>query len=174
MFGPALHVAPVLVGGADQWPVYLPRTQGGWIDLWTGQRREGGRRHEVATPIERLPLHGRAGAILPMGPVMQSTAEATGAVIDLFIFPGADGAFQLYEDDGLSNAYERGAFSTIAMRWNDAGRELVIEAAQGRFDGALPEHRFNLHLVGPGDTPLRPGAGVAVTYHGAVVRQRLG
>ncbi|WP_230983960.1 glycoside hydrolase family 31 protein [Caulobacter rhizosphaerae] len=174
MFGPALHVAPVVAGGADQWPVYLPRTPGGWTDLWTGQRREGGRRHEVTTPIEQLPLHGRAGAILPMGPVMQSTAQTTGAAIDLFVFPGADGAFQLYEDDGLSNAYERGAFSTIAMRWNDAKRELVIEAAQGRFGGAPSQRRFDLHLVGPDDTPLRPSRGVAVNYHGAAVRQRLG
>jgi alpha-D-xyloside xylohydrolase len=173
MFGRAIHVAPVLEPGATQWPVYLPQTAGGWTDMWTGERREGGRRHVVASPIEQLPLHGRAGAILPMGPVLQSTADATGETIDLFVFPGADGAFDLYEDDGLSNAYERGAFSITPMRWDDRARTLDIGKAKGRFDGMLSRRRFVLHVVGPNDTPMRPGAGTPVDYRGAAVRQRL-
>lgn len=172
MFGRAVHVALVLKAGVPSWPIYLPRTPGGWLDLWTGQRREGGRKHDIPVPIEQLPLHGRAGSILPMGPVLQSTAEATGETIDLFVFPGADGRFELYEDDGLSNAYERGAYSIIPMEWDDARRELSIGRRRGGFRGMLPRRRFNLHLVGPADTPLRPGAGIARSYAGTPVQQR--
>ena len=174
MFGRAIHVAPVLAADAATWPVYLPQSEGGWIDLWTGERREGGRRHDVAVPIEQLPLHGRAGSILPMGPVLQSTADATGEAIDLFVVPGANGAFDFYEDDGLSNAYERGAWSIIPMHWDDRKRELSIGSPRGSFKTMLSRRRFKLHLVGPADTPLRPGAGLAVTYRGVALRQRLG
>jgi len=173
MFGRAVHVAPVVEPGVARWPVYLPRTRGGWVDLWTGERREGGRRHDVPVPLEQLPLHGRAGGILPMGPVLQSTAEATGETIDLFVFPGADGEIELYEDDGLSNAYERGAWSVIPMRWDDARHTLTIGRRRGGFKGMPGERRFIVHRVAPGDTPLRPGPGQTRSYRGDPVTQRL-
>ena len=108
LFGRALHVAPVLAPGVTTWPVYLPQSAGGWVDFWTGERRAGGRTHEVMSPLDRIPLHLRAGSILPLGPVLQSTAEAPGEAMDLYVVPGRDGAFDLYEDDGLDCAYERG------------------------------------------------------------------
>jgi hypothetical protein len=74
----SLHVAPVLAPEVASWPVYLPQSAGGWVDFWTGERHAGGRTHDVASPLERIPLHLRAGSILPLGPVLQSTAEATG------------------------------------------------------------------------------------------------
>ena len=101
MFGRSIHVAPVIEGGATEWPVYLPESEGGWFDLWTGEHRTGGATHQVAAPLERIPLHGRAGTLLPLGPVLQSTAEATNETVDLYVFPGRDAAFELYEDDGL-------------------------------------------------------------------------
>ena len=173
MFGRAIHVAPVLAADVRSWPVYLPQVEGGWIDLWTGQHREGGRRHDVTVSLERLPLHGRAGSIVPMGPVVQSTVDATGDVLDLFVFPGANGAFDLYEDDGLSNAHERGGYSIIPMRWDDGKRELSIDRPRGGFKGMLSRRQFNIHLVGPADTPLRPAAGVSLAYRGSAVRRRL-
>jgi hypothetical protein len=70
---------------------------------------------------------------------------------------------------------QRPTVRTYTVRSADTEkRELVIDAAQGRFGGAPSQRRFDLHLVGPDDTPLRPSRGVAVHYHGAAVRQRLG
>jgi len=95
-------------------------------------------------------------------------------VLDIFVFPGRSGKFDLYEDDGLSNAYERGAFSLTPMQWNDQRREFSIGRVSGHFEGARPHRRFNIHLVGEGNTPLRHGNGMALNYGGDAIRRLLG
>lgn len=174
MFGRALHVAPVLEPGAGAWPVYLPDSPGGWFDLWTGERREGGRRHAVPAPIDRLPLHARAGSIVPLGPVLQSTAEWTGDTLDLLVFPGRDGTFTLYDDDGLSPAHERGAHARIPLRWDDAAQTLHIGRLEGSYRGMPRARRLTLHRCGPGAPPLGASQGITLTYTGQPLRQRLG
>ncbi len=72
LLGPALLVCPVLqAGGAVR--VYLPA--GAWYDLWTGERLEGGRVIEQVMPLERIPLYGREGSTLLLGPAAQHTGE---------------------------------------------------------------------------------------------------
>jgi alpha-D-xyloside xylohydrolase len=174
MFGPALHVAPVCAADVTTWPVYLPRTPGGWVDFWTGERREGGRVHEVAAPVTRMPLHLRAGSILPLGRVLQSTAEMRAdEVLDVFIVPGRDGRYELYEDAGLDNAYERGAFSLLPLRWDDRRNVLHLGARVGRFPGMATKRRLRVHLVGPGETPLAAGPGTSIDYDGRAVTVKL-
>ena len=169
MFGSAIHVAPVTEPGVGTWPVYLPRSDGGWFDLWTGARREGGAVHEVAAPLGQIPLHARAGSILPLGPVLQSTADATNAVIDLYVFPGRDATFDLYEDQGLDNTYETGAFAITPMRWNDARGELEIGERRGTFAGMRPTKRFIVRKAGPGISPMTQSEGRALDYSGTAV-----
>jgi alpha-D-xyloside xylohydrolase len=172
LFGRALHVAPVVAPDVSSWPVYLPQSPGGWVDFWTGERRAGGRTHDVPSPLERIPLHLRAGSILPLGPVLQSTAEATGEVLDLYIVPGRDGSFDLCEDDGLDYAYEQGGFSVIRMSWDDKRGVLKLSPRRGRFDGMSKTRRFRLHRVGPGQPPLQsaPLQELVYTGRGAEVR----
>lgn len=174
LFGRALHVAPVVAPGVSSWPVYLPQSAGGWVDFWTGERRAGGRTHEVPSPLERIPLHLRAGSILPLGPVLQSTAEATGEVIDLYVVPGRDGAFDLCEDAGLDCAYEKGGFSVIRMTWDDKRRVLRLSARRGSFDGMLQTRRFRLHRVGPGQPLLQSEPLQELVYTGRAIEARLG
>ena len=173
MFGRALHVAPVRMEGVSRWPVYLPHSEGGWFDFWTGEHRPGGAVHQVDVPLDRIPLHGRAGTILPMGPVIQSTAEALGRRIDLHVFPGRDGAFELYDDDGLSNRYEAGQCSRIAMRWDDRRGELTLGARRGTFPAMPAERVFLVHRAGPGNAPFDAEAGVRIVYSGRPVRVRI-
>lgn len=169
MFGRALHVAPVTEPGVKDWPVYLPRTPGGWFDLWTGEHRDGGRVHTVAAPLDRIPLHGRAGSILPLGPVVQSTAEATYETIDVYVFPGRDAFFELYEDQGLDNSYETGAFAITPIRWNDARGELEIGDRRGTFESMRASKQFVVRKAGPGVTPMLVNEGPVTEYSGSAV-----
>jgi len=57
-------------------------------------------------PLDVIPFYVRAGTILPLGPVIQSTDEAEDP-LEIRIYPGADAAFSLYEDDGNTYAYEK-------------------------------------------------------------------
>jgi len=169
MFGNAFHVAPVFEAGVRNWPVYLPQSEGGWFDFWTGEHRQGGRVHDVASPIDRVPLHVRAGSIVPLGPVLQSTTGTTNAELDLHVFPGRDATFDLYEDDGLSNAYERGGSARIPLKWDQARGEFRIEACKGSYAGMPEARRLTVHGVGPGRSPVRPGQGLSVEITGKPV-----
>ncbi|MGA9658430.1 MAG: TIM-barrel domain-containing protein [Asticcacaulis sp.] len=169
MFGPALHVAPVLEAGVSQWPVYLPQHQGGWLDAWSGEARTGGQVYQVVSPLEQVPLHLPAGAIVPAGPVVQSTVDMSHGDLDVFVCPGKDGAFTLYEDDGLTYAYEQKSCSRIAMVWDDGARRLTIKARQGSFAGMQPERIFTVHLVRASNTPLKFSGGTRLAYNGQAV-----
>jgi alpha-glucosidase (family GH31 glycosyl hydrolase) len=103
LWGDDLLVAPVTREGATAWPVYLPA--GGWYDFWTGTRYEGPAGITLDAPLDRLPLLVRAGAIVPMGPVVQHTGERPLDEVTLLIYPEGASRFELYEDDGRSNDY---------------------------------------------------------------------
>lgn len=72
MLGPALLAAPVLREGGQS-RIYLPA--GGWYDLWSGERLEGPRLVEQIMPLERIPIYGREGQTLRLGPVVRHTGE---------------------------------------------------------------------------------------------------
>jgi alpha-glucosidase/alpha-D-xyloside xylohydrolase len=129
LWGRDLLVSPVVEQGATSRRLYLPR--GSWFDFWTEERVEGGREIDRAVDLETMPLHVRAGAILPTGPVRQYVDEPIEAPLTVTIYPGADGAFALYEDDGRSFAHKRGDFMRLALAWNDAARRLTVSLAPG-------------------------------------------
>lgn len=156
MFGPALLVSPVLEPGVKSWPVYLPKDSGGWFDFWTGEKFGGGRTVLADSPLERIPLHVRAGSILPLGPTMQFTDETPADPVELRIYSGADADYTLYEDNGVDYAYEKGERATIALHWNEAQQSLTIGSRIGAFPGMLEKRAFHVIWVrnghGVGDT----------------------
>src|SRR5262245_29182265 len=137
LFGPSLLVNPVTAPGVSSRSLYLPR--GGWHNFWTGDRYEGGRRISVSAPYESLPLYVKAGAIVPMGPDLQHTDEKPADPLTVWVYAGADANFELYEDDGVSYGYEKGAFARIPLSWNDAARTLTIGKREGTYPGMLGE-----------------------------------
>jgi alpha-glucosidase (family GH31 glycosyl hydrolase) len=144
LWGRDILVAPVLENGATTRRVYLPR--GGWYDFWTGERLEGGREITREVDLETMPLYARAGTILPLGPVKQYTGEKIDAPLSVTIYPGADGAFSLYEDDGESFDYRRGDWMSVEMRWDDARRVLSMRLADGSRVLAPLKRDVEVHL----------------------------
>ena len=167
MFGPALLVNPVTVAGASERLLYLPPAAA-WYDFWTGERLHGGQQILAKAPLDRIPLYVPAGAILPLGPEREYAAQTPGAPIELRIYPGADGSFTLYQDQGDGYQYEKGAHTTIGLRWQDTTHTLRLDAREGSFDGMPAQITFQIVLVAPGmgagptaSSPLR-----TVTYTG--------
>ena len=159
LFGPSMMVSPVTQEGATNRSVYLPG-QGAWYDFWTGKQETGGQRIDAAAPIETMPLFLRAGAVLPMGPVVQYASEKPAAPLEIRVYRGADGAFTLYEDEGDNYNYEKGRYSTIPLIWNEAAGTLTIGACNGKFPGMLKERTFRVVFVDEGH-----GAGSGDTEH---------
>jgi alpha-glucosidase/alpha-D-xyloside xylohydrolase len=129
LWGRDILVAPVVEAGASERRLYLPR--GAWYDFWTGERNTGGQEIVRSVDLETMPLYVRAGAILPLGPVKQYTADPVDAPLTLVVYPGADGRGSVYEDDGHSFGYQRGAWMRILTEWNDARRTLRLSLADG-------------------------------------------
>ena len=127
LWGKSVLVAPVVAKGATTRDVYLPR--GGWYDFWTGERLEGGREISRPVDLETTPLYVREGSIVPLGPVKQYTDEKVDAPLSLTVYPGADGSFRLYEDDGSSFNYRKGEWMGIQMAWNDSRKVLSLRLA---------------------------------------------
>ncbi len=172
MFGPAFLVCPVTDYQARSRSVYLPATEGGWYDFWTGAAVAGGGAVTTEAPLDAMPLFMRAGAIVPTGPELQYTAEAEPETVTLYVYAGADGAFTLYEDEGLNYNYESGDYSRIPITWNEGTRTLEIGERSGTFAGMLTERTFDIVLVSP-ETPagfsFEPQATQSTPYDGAAV-----
>jgi alpha-D-xyloside xylohydrolase len=148
MFGPDLLVSPVLTEHATSRSAYLPAGTE-WYDFWTGERTAGGASITAQAPLDRIPLNVRAGSILPLGPVIEYAGQATDP-IELRIYPGADGNFTLYEDEGDSFRYEKGAHTTVPIHWDDAARTLTLGGREGNYPGMLQDHTFNVVMVSAG------------------------
>jgi alpha-D-xyloside xylohydrolase len=150
MFGPAFLVAPVLQPGVATWDIYLPQTPGGWFDFWTGENLGSSRTVQSPAPLDRIPLHIRAGSIIPLGPVKTFALEKPADPIELRVYRGADGTFTLYEDEGINYRYESGSFAEIPISWNDKAGKLTLGARKGTFPGMLTERTFRIIWVRPG------------------------
>ena len=175
LFGPALMVSPVEEAKVQERRVYLPRGSD-WYDFWTGEKKQGGEYIESAAPLERIPVYVRAGSLLPLGPEEEYAGEKPDGPIELRIYPGADGKFTLYQDEGDGYNYEKGSFSTIPLVWSDAAKTLTLGARSGSYPGMPAEMTFRISRPGS-----RHGVGEAVeqkpektvVYRGAALEVKL-
>jgi alpha-D-xyloside xylohydrolase len=171
MFGRAFLVAPVTRYKARSRRVVLPESAD-WFDFWTGKMIVGGKEFDAPAPYDSIPLFIRAGSIIPFGPELQYVSEKPSDPITLFVYTGIDGSFCLYEDEGTTNGYEKGAFSEITIRWDDAGKKLTIGKRKGRFPGMLAKRTFEVVLVSkthPVGFSFAPKADKSVRYEGEAV-----
>lgn len=129
LWGRDILVAPVTEKAASSRAVYLPR--GRWFDFWTEETHEGGREITRAVDLEMMPLFVRAGAIVPLDPVRQFTGQQVDGPLTVQVYPGADAVYRMYDDDGVSFEYQKGAWMGIEMRWSDRQRQLELRLANG-------------------------------------------
>ena len=122
---------------------YLPKGAT-WYDFWTNKAYKGGRSVTLETTFDRVPMFVRAGSILPLGPEMQYVGEKAWDNLELRVYPGADGSFVLYEDEGDNYNYEKGMYSVIRFGWNDKKHTLTIGARKGSYPGMLSERAFTI------------------------------
>jgi alpha-D-xyloside xylohydrolase len=127
MFGPAFLVAPVTEQGATSRQVYLPAGTD-WYNYWTNVRVKGGQTITVDAPIDTIPLFVRAGSLVPLGTEVESTHDRQ-SIAHVRVYPGADASFTLFNDDGTTYSYEKGAGSLTELHWNDASQQLTHSGA---------------------------------------------
>jgi alpha-glucosidase/alpha-D-xyloside xylohydrolase len=159
LWGRDMLVAPVVEQGAATRRVYLPA--GDWYDWWTGEKLPGKRWIDRLVDLATMPLYVRAGAIIPLDPIRQYTAQEVSGPTTLRVHPGADGQFVLYDDDGQSMGWQDGSDQKlvwISFRWNDATKTLTIEPdarMKAWPDGAVRVYDVQLIGAAPDAKPVR-------------------
>jgi alpha-D-xyloside xylohydrolase len=150
MFGKAFLVAPVTEPEIKEWNVYLPQATS-WYNFWSGEKYAGGQIIQAQAPLNKIPLFVRAGSIVPVGKKIQYTGQLPADTMEVRIYNGADGSFELYEDENDNYNYENGVFSTIDFTWNDASRTMTIGKRKGEFPGMLTTRIFRIVIVSHAD-----------------------
>jgi alpha-D-xyloside xylohydrolase len=125
MYGPAFLVAPVTEQGETHRAVYLPAGCD-WYNYWTNERLHGGQTITADAPIDTLPLFVKAGSIVPLGSEVES-AQQTQTITSVRVYPGEDGAFTLFQDDGHTYSYETRGGSITKFIWDNRAHKLKRE-----------------------------------------------
>lgn len=144
--------------------VYLP-SGNKWYNYWTNEDFDGGQKLKIKTSLDRIPLFVRAGSIIPIGPDVQYTNEKKWDNLIINVYPGADGTFTLYEDEGDNYNYESGAYTEIQMKWNDTKRILTIDARKGEYNGMLTKRNFTIRTA--------DGKEKVITYSGKKINVKI-
>ncbi len=129
--------------------VWLP--EGDWRDFFTGQAYVGGRFHSIFGGLGHTPVFAKAGGIIPLAAEQAWSDTSNPAVLDVHLVAGADGRFELYEDDGVSNGFTEGQYSltAITQQWRADGLlTAVIHPATGTADHLPAQRTWRLHLHG--------------------------
>jgi alpha-glucosidase (family GH31 glycosyl hydrolase) len=146
LWGRDMLIAPVYEKGATSREVYLPA--GTWYDWWTGKAVDGGKTVTRKVDLATMPIYVRAGAIIPVDPIRQYTGEKVDKPTTLKVYQGADGDYTLYDDDGKSLDYLKGAASKTRIKWDDKAKKLTIEPAGKR----KAKRKFKIKLIPAGTT----------------------
>jgi alpha-D-xyloside xylohydrolase len=121
MFGAGVMVAPMFAGEKKRF-VYLPA--GDWYDFWTHQKYTGGQRIEATNDEEQIPLFVKKGTLLPLCQPVEHISADTVFDLTVYAFGSKPADFTLYEDDGVSNAFETGEQNKIRLHWDEQGHSI--------------------------------------------------
>ena len=153
LFGSELIAAPhVRPADADtrlsRAVVWLP--EGDWFDFFSGERLPGNAWHARYGGLDDIPVYARAGAIVPLATQAGSSGLENPAALEVHLFPGASGRFELYEDDGESQGYLRGhyALTPLVQAWRGSELECTIGPVQGEAAQAPERRRYTLVFKG--------------------------
>ncbi len=151
-FGSELVVAPFV------WPrdpdtrlsravAWLP--QDGWYGFFDGRYYSSGWQ-PIYGSLGDIPVFAKPGAIVPLGPLQGWDGIGNPNELTVIVFPGADNQFDLYEDDGVSGAYLKGAFQTTSFssKWHENELLFRIDPPQDDPGFAPPGRSFRLVLRG--------------------------
>lgn len=131
--------------------VWLPR--GEWFNLFTGEHYTGEKVYALYGELKDIPAFAKAGAIIPMASKESLHKTENPTAFDICIFPGGDGSFTLYEDDGISNAYKENNCNVTQLSscWNENKMSFTIEAVEGSKENIPQVRYYNLFFRGVKD-----------------------
>jgi alpha-glucosidase len=148
LFGSSILVAPAK-STQDITKVYLP--EGKWYDLFSDKLFNGKQHVYFDSPTEKLPLLVKAGAIIPMQGLIESTAQNPGDTLFVHVYYGPQNAFVYYEDDGETYNYTKGEFYKRNISFNPNANTIEFAKKEGNSGSKFSVVTLVLHgFTNPG------------------------
>ena len=150
MFGDDILVAPVVSpSGSDGKAVrktWLP--EGRWFDVCRNQVVEGNRVFTDSYAQQEIPYFYRAGSIIVCNPPMMNLKTRPDRQI-VKVVPGGDGQTSFYEDEGDTENYKKGDYTTtlIEQRRAEGSTQLVIHPRTGSFKGMPTQRAYTVEFL---------------------------
>ena len=145
MFGDYLLIRPVSAKSAKSVQVYLP--EGNWFDFWTHDKYTGNQTIEITTPLERIPILVKEGAIIPFQPKMQYTDEFEFDTLTLDVYQGVgEDKALIYEDEGDGFDYQSGHYALRRFKSVNAdSAHIISQKIKGDYKSDYKDLRFNFY-----------------------------
>jgi alpha-glucosidase len=144
--GDNLLVCPITQAGADGRWMYLPK--GEWYYYWTDELKAGGQEVWASADLTRIPLFIKAGAVVPMQPVLQYVGEKVVEQLTLHVYYKNGAATSvLYDDGGEGYAYQEAGQQTT-RRFTVTGNATALtlaQAGEGDYQTPYTTYRVVLH-----------------------------
>ena len=151
MFGDNILVSPIVTAAESNGKAYhktwLP--EGQWFDICRNKLVNGNQTISDWYTQEEIPYFLRAGAVIPCNPKVQNL-KSRPAEMMLLVAPGGDGTIDLYEDEGDTQNYQNGAYTTTTITHQRTLTDaiLTIEPRKGQFEGMLTERSYQVKFLG--------------------------
>jgi len=139
--GPFILIAPV-ESNRELLKMYLPA--GEWYYLFDGKKYSGNQEIIIETPIHKLPVFIKGGAIIPMQKTVSNTQIKTDELI-LHIYNGEASQFELYQDDGGSFNYQNGVFARRTIHFNAETKKIILSKTDGNYASPFKKIKLMLH-----------------------------
>jgi alpha-glucosidase len=170
LFGPDLFVAPVVTETTDAQGVFLP--PGEWYDFWTAEKHTNKDQINLHPRIDEVPLYVRAGAVVPMQPLVQYTGEKPNGPLELRLYlPSRASANEcggaLYQDDGHSFTYQKGELLRISYSCQVSQNLVTVTSnlAKNGFQPWWKSAEVKFYGVATSPKEIRIGADVNHEWH---------
>ena len=122
--------------------------------------------------LDMMPLFVRSGSIIPVGPAVTYADEQPNAPLELRVYPGQNGSFTLYDDEGDNYNYEQGQCAMIPLSWDEAARRLTLHERQGSYPGMSASREFRIVM---GNSPYNSSEATrTVLYEGQEIGVEIG
>lgn len=162
LFGKDFLVAPVVTEKVDAEDIHLP--PGDWYDFWTADKHSSKEQISLHPALGETPLYVRAGAIIPMQSVVQSTNEKPDGPLELRVYPGSDCHGTLYQDDGLTFAYQKGNLLRVNFTCQGSAGSLTVTSSIEKNAYKPWWNSTQLKIYGTGPEPKEVHIGDQVTH----------
>lgn len=143
LWGKEMLVAPNCSDGGKSVSVWLPK--GNWYDFWNDEKYIGGQTIDYSVNAAVVPVFVKEGAIIPMAPYAKSTFFIPKDTLVIHVFTGADGIFQLYEDDGVTEKFNtKEEFRMTNLKFSQESFQLAVGASEGMFANAPANRSYQI------------------------------